>query len=409
MDRTSAWRALLLTAALLTPGVAAAQGLDYAPPDVALPLPLATTQPGLGGLFLYADFAYFEQTNPLRQQEVAVRGFVDVDGSVTGRKPGTFVGSGQDALDVNSVRGPRTFEPGFRVGIGWKFADGSALTFDYLYVAIARYSAAATLIPQNFNVGNNLENSFLTAFVYNFPNEYAGPAFKTNQTSPFTNGPVNPFAVYGIWNGASIMTEEFLQRFENYDITYRVPVYETETYRLSGIVGPRYAWLWERYRWRTTDIDTFLVNGVPADIQVPQNAALFSNITNNQMYGVFIGCENEWYVGHGFAWYINLDAAFLVDHVEERDQYELGTKFLVPQNKRAKLDYTFVPELEGKIGLAWYPAEGIQLRIDYNAMVFFNTVASPQPVSFNYGALDPIWSRATRLLDGFTAGIALTF
>jgi hypothetical protein len=412
MRRTSIWRAVLLTAAaLLTPRLASAQGIDYAPADPVLPLPLYNTQPGLGGFFLYGDYVYFHQTNPLKQQQVAFQGFVDSDGSVTGSTPGTFIGSKLNVLDVNQVRGPSTYEPGFKVGGGWKFADGSALTVDYMYIALARYNAAATGAPRDFQVGNNGENGFLTSFVFNFPSQYAGPA---NKLGFFTSnlpavgqtitGPAlgNNFALYGIWNGASTMTLEFTQQAQGIDVTYRAPVYETESYRLSGTVGPRYFWIWERFRWRTTSL-SFDGSSGPTDV------ALFSNITSNQMYGAFIGCENEWYVGHGFAVYLNLDAATLIDHVKEEDSYELGGKGLSPKNKRAILDYTFVPEIEGKLGIAWYLAEGIQFRLDYNGMLFFNTIASPRPISFNYGGLDPGWEHVTRLLDGFTVGLSLTF
>lgn len=411
MRRTSIWRALLLTTGMLTPALASAQGIDYAPADPVLPLPLYNTQPGLGGLYLYGDFVYFKLSNPLQGQNVAVRGFVDVDGSVTGGPPGTFVGSGQPALDVKNVRGPSTYEPGFKTGLGWKFHDGSTLSVDFLYVALARYNYAVTSVNQNFQSGAFGENTFLTSFVFGFPNQYAGPANKTG--SPITNvGGVltvqtalqigNPFALYGIWNGASIMTLEYVQRAEGLDITYREPVYETETYRLSGIAGPRYFWLWDRFRWRTTSL-SFDGTALPSDV------ALFSNITSNEMYGAFVGCENEWYIGHGVALYLNFDAALLIDHVKEVDSYELGTKDAGPKNKRAVLDYTVVPELEAKVGLAWYLAEGIQLRLDYNGMVFFNTIASPRPISFNYGALDPGWEHVTRWIEGWTAGVSLTF
>jgi hypothetical protein len=382
---------------------------DYSPADPALPLPLYSTQPGLGGLYVSGDFVFFHQSNPLRQQQVAFRGFDDTDGSVTGKAPGTFVGIGGDALDVNSVRGPSTYEPGFTASIGWKFQDGSTFSANFLYVALARYNSAATAAPADFQVGPTLANTFLTSFVYNFPNDYAGPPFKTGagvgQTgingAPTINSG-NAFALYGIWNGASIMTLEFVQRAEGVDLTYRTPVYETETYRLSGTVGPRYFWIWERFRWRTTDLN-------PDGTSAPSDVALYENITSNEMYGAFIGCENEWYIGHGFAVYFNADAALLLDHVKEKADYQLGTKDAGPEGKRAILDYTVAPELTGKLGIAWYVAEGIQLRLDYNGMVFFNTIASPRPIDFNYGALNPGWEHVTRTLDGITAGISFVF
>jgi hypothetical protein len=410
MRRTSIWRALLLTAALLTPGLASAQGIDYAPADPVLPLPLYSTQPGFGGLYMYGDFVYFQTTNPLKEQQVAYRGFIDVDGSVTGN-PGSFSGSHEVALDVNQVRGPGTFEPGFQTGIGWKFQDGSTLSVNFLYIALDRYNAAATSAAEHLQEGNLLQNSFLTSYVFNFPNQFAGPPNKTgffyqigsNGTLTLSNIQIGDNnALYGIWDGASIMTLEFVQRSESVDVSYRVPVYETETYRLSGTVGPRYFWIWERFRWRTTSL-SFDGTSDPTDV------ALFENITSNEMYGAFVGCENEWYLGHGFAFYLNADATLYIDHVKEKDDYQLGTKDIGPQNKRAVLDYTIAPELAAKAGLAWYLAEGIQFRLDFDGMVFFNTIASPRPISFNYGALDPGWEHVTRVFDGFTAGLALTF
>ena len=76
----------------------------------------------------------------------------------------------------------------------------------------------------------------------------------------------------------------------------------------------------------------------------------------------------------------------------KKDDYQARHSRRTPDRsfgKRAVLDYTFVPELEAKLGIAWYLAEGIQLRLDYNGMIFFNTIASQQPVSFNYGGSRP--------------------
>jgi hypothetical protein len=412
MRRTSIWRTVLLTAAaLLAPRLACAQGLnDYSPADPVLPLPLATTQPGLGGLYLWMDYVFMHQTNELKDQAVGFRGFQDSDGSITGF-PGHFVGSHAVALDISQIRGPATYEPGFQTGIGWRFGDGSTLSASFFYLAIARYTAAATsAVPGGFS-GPGGADSFLFSPVFNFPPDFAGPPNKTgNAIVVQTDGTLrntglqigNNFALYGIWNGASIMTLELVQRAEGVDITYRVPVYETETYRLSGVVGPRYFWIWERFRWRTTSL-SFDGTSVPSDV------AIFENITSNEMYGAFIGCENEWYLGHGFAWYLNVDGAMLIDHVKEKADFQLASKDAGPQNKRAVLDYTFVPEINAKLGIAWYLAEGIQFRLDYNGMVFFNTLASPRPVSFNYSGLDPGWDHVTRLLDGFQVGLALSF
>ena len=80
------------------------------------------------------------------------------------------------------------------------------------------------------------------------------------------------------------------------------------------------------------------------------------------------------------------------------------------ENKRAKKDYSVVPELSGELNIWWYPIEGVQLRAGYDVMTFYNTAASPRPVDFNYGALAPPWERGIfRIIDGFHAGIGFIF
>lgn len=412
MRRMTIWQAGLLTAvALLTPGPATAQGLSYAPPgDHVLPFPLYSTRPEDGGLFLAGSYVMYHQTNPLRQQTIAYAGLIDVDGSVTSGRdprrfrdqfsgnggPGTFVGSQRNILDVNQVRGPSTYEPGFQFAIGYKFENGSTLTVDYMYLFSAQYNAAATSAARDLRVGPDLADSFVTAFVYNFPNNFAGPARKTGP------GIGNDFALYGIWNGASIMTLQYRQFAQQIQAIYRQPVYETEEYRLSGIVGPRFFWIYDRFKWTTTSLND-------AGASDASDVAVYTNQVSNRMYGAFIGCQNEWYIGHGFACNLDLDAAGLLDVVKEQAKYQLGFRNPQVANKRAIRDYTVVPELEAKVGLNYYIAEGIQLHIDYNFMTFFNTVSSPRPVSFNYGGLDPGYERTTRFFDGFTAGLALIF
>ena len=82
-------------------------------------------------------------------------------------------------------------------------------------------------------MGSRLEDTFLFSPVFNYPTTYAGPAFK------ITNG--NPFAMYGIWNGATEMQISFTQQNTQIDMTYRIPVYENECWRTYGLAGPRYS------------------------------------------------------------------------------------------------------------------------------------------------------------------------
>ena len=156
-------------------------------------------------------------------------------------------------------------------------------------------------------MGNNFAESFLYSNVFNFPSDYGGPPNKITVPNPQFRqfGPLNsvinpppfipaPGAVFGIWNGASIETIEFTQRFDQYNLTFRQPIYETETYRLSGLVGPRLSWIWQRFAWRATDLDTDGNSG-------PQFQALYTNDVSNRLYGGHAGFSNECYLGHGVA------------------------------------------------------------------------------------------------------------
>src|SRR5262249_46197488 len=101
----------LLVAWLTLAPVAFAQGISpsagditgpgatgYAPADPQLPVPLGSTRPEDGGLYTFGRFAYFKQSNILRAQPVAIRGFRASDDSI----PITF---------VHGFAGPVLFSP----------------------------------------------------------------------------------------------------------------------------------------------------------------------------------------------------------------------------------------------------------------------------------------------------------
>jgi hypothetical protein len=388
-----------------------ARGQDYAPPDCPLPLPLYSTNPAAGGFYIAGEWVMFRQTNPLHSQTVAYRGFVDTDGTVT-NLPGTFVGSGFPALNVNQVEGPRSFEPGFKVTGGWRFADGSLIEVDYMHIINVNYTAEAGIIPPAFQVGLFQENTFLFAPVYNFPTLYAGAPNKIPVPLPTPGSPTigfpivsppgGPMPLYGIWNGATTMQLLFTQWADQYQATYRWSLYENECWRTYGLVGPRAFTIWERFRWRTVDTDD-------AGNESPLWAAIYNNITSNRMYGVHAGVGNEFWLGHGFSISLDLQAAVFCDVVKEEADYELGLKFFT-EAKKSKHDYTFVPELEGQLNIWWYPTEGIEIRVGYSMMGFFNTVASKQPIDFNFGGLNPTWDEGVfRFFDGINAGISFIF
>jgi hypothetical protein len=413
MRTRTGWLALLLTAgvALAPTGV---RGQEVPPADPVIPLPLYHDRPERGGFYFSSEFLYFRQTNPLKHQEIAIRGLLDFDGSISADLNGTlllppsmppvivpgapsagrFIGSGAPALFADDVAGGNheSYEPGFRMGLGWRFAGGTTVDVSWMSLAEARYSAVATLVPPGLNPGPLLANTFLFAPVFNFPNDFAG------QPQKLAIG--NPNAAFGIWNASSVMSLSFTQRFDQYDLTVRTPWLDNDCCRWFGLVGFRHTYMWERFLWRTVAQD-FTGASTAAD------AADFINITSNQLYGPDIGTAFELYLGHGFS--ISLEGSFapMIDFVREIDKYQ-RQDFAIG-HKRNIRDYEFVPELQGQVNVWWYPIEGVQIRVGYAIMAFFDTIAAPDPVSFNYSALNPAWKLQNRFLDGFNAGIAFIF
>ena len=390
-----------ISPAVLPLPIIRAQGADYSPPDVPFPAPIGHDRMDKGGIYFLGEFVMYQQTNPIKHQAIAFRGFVDEDGSITGQ-PGTFVGSRALALDAHDVSGPSTFQPGFKVGVGYRFEDASVVEVSYFNLQKAVFNHSNSLANRDFNPGGVLQaDTFVTAFVFNFPAAYAGPIAQPNgNPNKLTIGRAG--ATFGIWNAASEMSLEFDQRTSSAEILFRKPIFETECWRCYGLCGPRFFWIWERLKWRTVDL---AVDGE----QNPLFAAVYTNIVSNRMYGPFAGIGNEWYLGNGFAVSLDVEAAGLLDIVKERVRYELGQKDTPPQNKRSITDYTLVPEFSGSVNLWWYPTEAIQLRFGWDAMSFFNTKGSEQPVAFDWGSVNPVFNRIFRLFEGFHAGIAIIF
>ncbi len=404
---------------------------EIGPADPVLPLPLYHNKPdnfGLfdGGLFFATSFAAYKQTNPISHQGVAYRGFTDVTG--TARVPyvynpvtnetenapvapfvGRFYGSGEEALNTDQVSGPGTMNPGIKISAGWRFGDRVTVTASWMWLADATYTSSASNIPAGSQIGANYADSFLSAPVYNFYPEYAGP----NDDLYNSNGASTPNTIangidaargagYGIWNAAEVFTQSFTQRAQFADLLCRVPVYENENYRVSGVVGPKFVWLWEKYMMRAVDYNIYgESNG--------ESQAVYTNIVSNRMYGAVLACQQEWYMGHGFALNLNLGGGMYMDIVKARARYELGQKFLGPVSKRSRTLYELAPSLEGTVGVGWYPFEGIELNIGYNLMGFFNTISSRHPIDFDFGTVDPAFDSQTRWFSGFQAGFALVF
>jgi hypothetical protein len=398
---------LLATAWLiLCPASVRAEVPDYAPAHPQIPWPLGSTRPEDGGPFVYAQTTLYQWTNPLRSQPIAIRGFFASDNSL-GVPVGTRFGSGAEALNVNNLNGQGSFEPGVEMGFGWKLKDGSAITFSFLYFAETNYSHGATLFTPHGREGQDLADTFISSFVYNFPPEYAGPI---NKVGIFTNGTgtPSPTGAVGIWNAASVMTIQFEQRFQQYEATYRYPIIDDEDYRVQALVGPRFAWIWERFGWRTVSYGLDQANN---SVQATAtDVALYTNIVSNRMYGVHAGCQTECYLGHGFAMMLEGQGALFVNGVKERAKYELGQKFAgLPESKRAKKEFSIVPEVSAMLSLQWYPTEFVQIQLGYELMAFFNTLASTRPIDYNYLNVAPTFDHVNRQFNGFRFGVALWF
>ncbi len=399
---------------------------DVPPADPVYPLPLYHDRPDTGGFYASAETMFWRQTNPLHHQLIAVRGLVDTDGSIhqdinTGTVvpgfnpikapggqtilgnnpfiadglplPGGFIGSGRPALYADDAGGPSTYVPGFTVTLGYRFREGFTAFISDTHLFNARYIGGATLIPQGAQLGVLLEDSFLYSPVFNIPLAFAGPAQKLALG--------NPLAAFGIWNGATEMDIIYDQRYDEWNVGARVPMCENECYRCYGLAGARNVWIWEDFRWRTVAYD---FQGL-ADAS---DAARYTNITSNVMYGGFVGIGQECYLGHGFSVSLDLTAALMIDFVREIAKYE-REDFAI-EMKRSKREYSIVPELDAQLSLWWYPIEGVELRLGYDVKNFFNTIAAQNPVSFNMHGLDPPWvHEAYRLVDGFRFGIGFIF
>lgn len=356
-----------------------------------VPLPLSQPRPESGGFYFNVEFLFMHPNRNIGHQIIASRGFLDNDGSVTGN-PGQFVGSRRIALDTDSF-GRTTWTPGFRVGFGYRMEDGWAISITYAHLFDAKYNTSVGPVPPDFNPGALLEDTFLFSPVFNFSPFFAGPTNKIIGGSGSTP--------YGIWNGAQEMVATYTQRFDNWDITVRMPVHDSEYAHTYALAGGRFSWIWERFGWLTVSRD---VTGNGTE----QDAAEYTNIISQRMYGPFLGVGNDVYLGNAFALSCEVTGAALYSVVKERAKYERLDSAI--QSKRSRMEYTIVPNVNASIDLWWYPIRGVTLRAGYDLWSYFNTIYMQQPVGFNVGAIDPSYKhRAVRIFHGFHVGVGINF
>ncbi len=358
--------------------------------------------PAKQGFYATADLLFFAKTNTLGKQIVAYRGLVDSTGALTG-VPGTYIGSGAVGLSTDMF-GRRSYTPGWKLAIGFKTEDNIQVQLSYLAVHKQDYNASATLVPRGFVGRRDLVDTFLTSPVYNFPQAYAGPDQKTTLdglTVPPNPSPLPTGLFYGIWNGASVMTIRYQEDYTQWDVGARVPLFDTPYSKIYGLGGVRMEWFMERFRWRAQSFD---INGNAG----PNTAANYTNELSQRMYGPYVGCGHEIYAGSRFSMSTDLNAAILLDVIKERAHYELEDRSI--GNKRSVNDIGLVPSVGGNANLWWYPIEGLQVRVGYNAQTFFGTKNLTEPVGFNYGGIDPKYGfQAFRIVHGVNVGVGFFF
>jgi hypothetical protein len=370
-------------------------GFD-APLNTEPTIPIPTGRAGAAGFYGAAEFVIMSQTRTIGGQVVAYRGLIDSTGRITGL-PGTPIGSRQEALTTQEL-GRTTFQPGLQVEVGYRFEDGTRLYANYLHLFDAHYSAGATLAAPFARSRPDLVDTFLTAAVFNFTPQFAGPQTKT----AYDLGPGNPgFNTYGIWNGASIMDIKYTQRYQQAEIGMRMPMFQTDYSRVYGIAAGKFGWFFDRFQWRTVSPD---INGA---VQ-PQFAAFYTNTLSQRMYGPVVGCGHEVFLANQFSLSCDLTGGLLLSVVKERAKYELADR--TTRAKRGREDFDIVPNANAAVNLWWYPVEGVQVRIGYSGMTYFNTKRMEEPIGFNYGAIDPSYGvQAFRLIHGVNVGFGLFF
>jgi len=389
--------ALLAAAAVLVgSGRSNAQDAGFQQPvNSGLNLPIPTGMGGQSGFYTSFEFRMLTQTRAMGDQTIATRGLVDSSGAITGL-PGTPVGGHAFALGTDQL-GRTTYQPGGRIELGYKFEDGTQIFANYTQVADAHYSQGATLATPFARSRPDLTDTFLYAPVFNFHPQFSGPRFKTG----FDNTANNGFTSYGIWNAASVMDIKFTQRYTESEVGVRTPLFQTDYSRVYGMAGGRFAWFFERFAWRTVSLD---INGVSN----PQDAADYTNTLSQRMYGPFVGAGHEIFLANQFSLSLDVSTALLLNVAKERTKYELGDGSI--EAKRGQTLFTVVPNANAALNLWWYPVDGVQLRVGYTGMSYFNTKYMQNPVGFDYGAIDPVYTtKVIRIVHGLNVGFGLFF
>lgn len=459
MRTRTKWLALLLVGGLcLTPATVRAQdnpGASVRSPEWESPLPLMWGDRD-EGLYVSTEFLILQFDNPLRQQALAFRGFIDNFGQLNGdpKSPlitvvdsatgdfinsfhlspgpaGAFVGSHETALDQHDVGGNK-YVPGMRLTIGYRLRDGIALEISYMTTDTVTHSATAGIIPRDQNGNSNFANSFISSPFFNISPQFAGPpadvisnvvpvpvpagASTVAVPTPLTGIPgvflppneVNELntlhglalPAFGIWNAAEEMYLKFSQSLSTWEFNIRMPVYQDDNFRSYSIVGIRQFHIREAFSWRTVDEDIF-------GNTLPEWSATYNNRIDNDLYGLQCASGNEVYLGAGWALSVEGRVGIFGDASQVKTEIARGDEEFSVHHIRK--DTSIVPMFQGAGYLWWYPIEGIQLRAGYEFLGLIGVKRSPHQVDFNAGTLQPEVKDMFFRMSGFTAGISFIF
>ena len=334
---------------------------------------------------------------------VAYRGFQAFDNSL-GVPQGQWVGSKMIALNTNQVAGPSSFQPGWDFFIGWRFQGGVAVELDWKHLVQNQFSAAAAawLQPGATNAGSVLQNTFVTAQVYNFGPEWAGAPQNVTQ------GDVG--ATFGIWNAASFMQELYIQRLSTSIRSTPASRSSIPPTRASTACSARAI----RLDRRSIPLDDDLRKD-----QFGNDDGAAAHEQHDLQPHVRLPCRLRARLVSGQ----HADRGVCV-HVRSGRRPPLFRLRQAPSaafipltnsnpqvgSSRSRRIYSIVPGVDGQLGVDWYPWEAIKLHMGYDVNTFFNTIASDQPIDFNLGRVTPQYEHQfLRYFYGFSFGVSFVW
>lgn len=284
--------------------------------------------------------------------------------------------------------------------------NGTSITTPNVVPTPQRVPSNSVVMQVPTQIGTIVTRDANNNIISNVPNIVNVPV--PNPPSPTDPNSTVGGNAYGIWNAATVMNIQLTQRYSQAALGTRIPLLQTEYSRVYGIAEGKFAWLFDRFQWYTASYD---INGVVR----PQDAAWYTNTLSQRMYGPVIGCGHEIFLANQFSLSCDLTGGLLLSVVKERVKYKLespgnGGTLQPIASKRSYDTWQLVPNANASVNMWWYPVEGVQVRVGYQAMSYFNTTRMAEPVGYNYGAPDPRYdTQVFRILHGFNVGVGLFF